>query len=118
MKKYQKYIGAVCIIFILIGCVIWIAIQQTVQSNGNIAEIRVANEVVQTLDLNHNTRVTVNGKNNIILTVVVSDGSVYVESSECPDKICVHKGKISHESETIVCLPAQTIVEVKSRNTE
>ncbi len=111
MKK--KYIGAVCIAAVLILCIIWIVVQNVTKVQGNIAEIRVANEVVRTLDLSKDTKITVQGKNNITLVVIVSNGSVYVESSECPDKICVNKGRISNEYETIVCLPAQTIVEVR-----
>ena len=89
--------------------------QNKVTVSGNIAEIRVDNEVIQTLDLSKNTKITVQGKNNITLVIIVDNNSVYVESSECPDKICVNKGRISKEYETIVCLPARTIIEVKGR---
>ena len=111
----KKYIGTVIIAIIIIICLAWIFLQNKVTVSGNIAEIRVDNEVVQTLDLSKNTKITVNGKNHITLIVIVDNNSVYVESSECPDKICVNKGRISKEYETIVCLPARTIIEVKGR---
>ena len=111
----KKYIGTVIIAIIIIICLAWIFLQNKVTVSGNIAEIRVDNEVVQTLDLSKNTKITVNVKNNITLIVIVDNNSVYVESSECPDKICVNKGRISKEYETIVCLPARTIIEVKGR---
>ena len=111
----KKYSGTVIIAIIIIICLAWIFLQNKVTVSGNIAEIRVDNEVVQTLDLSKNTKITVNGKNNITLIVIVDNNSVYVESSECPDKICVNKGRISKEYETIVCLPARTIIEVKGR---
>ena len=111
----KKYIGVAVVILIVAVCLAWIFLQENVTVSGNVAEIRVNNEVVQTLDLNRNTRITLQGKNNITLVIVVDNGSVYVESSECPDKICVNKGRISKEYETIVCLPARTIIEVKGR---
>ena len=111
----MKKIGAVIICAVVAVCLAWIFLQDKVTVSGNVAEIRVNNEVVQTLDLNRNTRITLQGKNNITLVIVVDNGSVYVESSECPDKICVNKGRISKEYETIVCLPARTIIEVKGR---
>ena len=111
----KKYIGTVIIAIIIIICLAWIFLQNKVTVSGNIAEIRVDNEVVQTLDLSKNTKITVQGKNNITLVIIVDNNSVYVESSECPDKICVNKGRISKEYETIVCLPARTIIEVKGR---
>lgn len=46
-------------------------------------------------------------------TVVIKDGKVYVESSLCPDKVCINKGKISKKGETIICLPAKTVLEVE-----
>ena len=110
----KKYIGISIIGIVVIICLAWIFLQENVTVTGNVAEIRVDNEVVQTLDLNRNAKVTVQGKNNITLVVIVDNGSVYVESSECPDKICVNKGRISKEYETIVCLPAKTIIEIKN----
>ena len=110
----KKYIGMAIIGIVIIVCLAWIFLQENVTVTGNVAEIRVDNEVVQTLDLNKNTKITVQGKNNITLIVIVDNGDVYVESSECPDKICVNKGRISKEYETIVCLPAKTIIEIKN----
>ena len=111
----KKYLGSVIISIIIIICLAWIFFQDKNTVSGNIAEIRVDNEVVQTLDLSKNTKITVQGKNNITLVIIIHNNSVYVESSECPDKICVNKGRISKEYETIVCLPARTIIEVKGR---
>ena len=114
----KKYIGVAVVILIVAVCLAWIFLQEHVTVSGNVAEIRVDNETVKTLDLSKNTEITVEGKNNIMLVVVVDDGSVYVKSSECPDKICVNKGRISKEYETIVCLPARTIIEVKGNLSE
>ena len=110
----KKYIGVFIVVAVAALCVAWIFLQDKVTVSGNVAEIRVNNEVVQKLDLNKDTRITLQGKNNITLVIVVDNGSVYVESSECPDKICVNKGRISKEYETIVCLPAKTIIEIKT----
>ena len=111
----KKYLGSVIISIIIIICLAWIFFRDKNTVSGNTAEIRVDNEVVQTLDLSKNTKITVQGKNNITLVIIIDNNSVYVESSECPDKICVNKGRISKEYETIVCLPARTIIEVKGR---
>ena len=110
----KKYIGVAVVVLIVAVCIVWIFLQENITVSGNVAEIRVDNEVVYALDLNRDTKVTVQGKNDITLVVIVNKGNVYVESSECPDKICVNKGRISKEYETIVCLPARTVVEVKT----
>ena len=37
-----------------------------------------------------------------------------MKEANCPDKLCIHQGKISKNGETIVCLPHGLIVEIKS----
>ncbi len=44
------------------------------------------------------------------LEVALSDGGVWVESSDCPTQDCVHTGHISRSGQSIVCLPARVIV--------
>ena len=46
------------------------------------------------------------------LTVVVSGGAVHVEDADCPDKICEGHAPISAVGESIVCLPAETVVRI------
>lgn len=40
------------------------------------------------------------------LEIEIKDGSVCVKNSDCPDKLCVHTGKISKSSRIIACAPA------------
>ena len=93
----KKYIGIAVVVLIVAVCIVWIFLQENITVSGNVAEIRVDNEVVYALDLNRDTKVTVQGKNDITLVVIVNK-----------------KGRISKEYETIVCLPARTVVEVKT----
>ena len=48
----KKYIGVFIVVAVAALCVAWIFLQDKVTVSGNVAEIRVNNEVVQTLDLN------------------------------------------------------------------
>lgn len=45
--------------------------------------------------------------------VVIDNREVYMESADCPDKVCVKTGRISRAGETIVCLPHKVVVEIK-----
>ena len=111
-EKIKKLAVPFCIVLVILLCLVWIVLQGMFNEKGNIAQVRVSGEVVLELDLNRDTRQELHGDNGIDLVIVVDSGSVYVENSECPDKICVNKGRISDVGETIVCLPARTIVEV------
>ena len=45
-------------------------------------------------------------------TLIISEGKAWIEEAQCPDKICMHAGKISKNGETIVCLPNKVVVEI------
>lgn len=51
-----------------------------------------------------------NGGTNIL---VIQDGEVYLKEASCPDKLCVHMGKISKEGQSIICLPNRVVVEIR-----
>ena len=51
-----------------------------------------------------------NGFRNL---VVIEGGTVRVVEADCPDKVCMNRGAISKESETIVCLPSGLRVEIR-----
>lgn len=44
--------------------------------------------------------------------IVIKDGFVFVESSNCRDKICIKTGKISKPGQIIVCVPARLTVKI------
>lgn len=46
--------------------------------------------------------------------IEIKDKSVVMKDANCPDKLCIHQGKIDTDMETIVCLPHKLIVEIRS----
>lgn len=76
--------------------------------------VTVDNEEIERLPLNKDTTITVKGLNGFENVLVIKAGSAYVESATCPDKICVHKGKIRYNGEAIVCLPGRVVIKVIS----
>ena len=46
--------------------------------------------------------------------LVIKDGSAYIREASCPDKLCVHQGKIKNNGEQLICLPNKTIITVTS----
>ncbi|MDU5363118.1 MAG: NusG domain II-containing protein, partial [Finegoldia magna] len=40
--------------------------------------------------------------------------SVSITESDCPDKLCMLKGKIDKPGDVIVCLPNKLVVEIKA----
>ena len=58
--------------------------------------------------LSDNCEIDIYGKN----TVVIENGSVYMKKASCPDKLCIHQGKVWDSSKKIICLPNKVIIEV------
>lgn len=43
----------------------------------------------------------------------IEHGSVWMESADCPDKLCIHMGKVGKNGETIVCLPHKLVLQIE-----
>ena len=74
-------------------------------------EITVDGKLVRTLDLNQDADLIidgVNGGNHLI----IQDGTAWISEASCPDKVCVHQGKVSLNGELIVCLPNRVIAKI------
>ena len=96
--------------FIFAGVVLLIAILTFVfipKESGNIAKITVDGKLYSTVSLDTDTKIEINDTN----TAIVKDGAIFMESANCPDKLCIHQGKISDSSKKIVCLPNKVIIE-------
>lgn len=75
-------------------------------------EVQVDGEVVATYDLNKDADVVVDGYHGGTNHLVIQDGMVWISEASCPDKICVHQGKVSLNGDLIVCLPNRMIARV------
>lgn len=59
-------------------------------------------------------KITVNGELDVEL-LIEKDGVTFV-SSPCPDKVCIHTGKIKYANQSAVCLPAKVSVSLIKNN--
>lgn len=74
--------------------------------------ITVDGQLYGTYDLGENQKISIELDGETANVVVIKDGAAYMEDADCPDKLCVHQGKISRDGQTIVCLPHKLVVEV------
>lgn len=45
--------------------------------------------------------------------VKIEQGSISVFEADCPDKLCMHQGRISRPGQILVCLPNRFMVELR-----
>ncbi len=111
-KTIIKKSDIILIAAILIVAILLFIIYRVNQKTGLSVNIYTSGELVETLSLDKNREYEVDteyGYNKVI----IEDGSAYVVSADCPDKICVSHSPISKTGETIICLPHKLVVEVK-----
>ena len=114
MKKGDKIVLASIIV---ISLVLFFLTSQTLREAQNkYVSVQISGREVQKISLkkekelreyNFKTKLGTN-------KVLVKDGKVWVQESNCPDQICVHMAPIEKAGETIICLPHEFLVEIKA----
>ena len=77
--------------------------------------VAVGRQEIATYSLYDNGTYSLNGGTNILC---IEDGVAYLIDANCPDKLCVHQGKISKTNEVITCKPNKLTVTVKGAKEE
>jgi len=68
------------------------------------------NVLIRELPLDTDAEFEVKGE--YINAIVIRDGRVCIESSDCPGSDCVHSGWISQSGRSIVCLPNRVEIRI------
>ena len=82
------------------------------------AVIYVDGEVVREIELNRAPDETFTLDTKPVVTLKVENGCIYFTDAKCPDRTCEKSGKLKNSGDTAACLPAKTVVTVKSRYAE
>ena len=80
-------------------------------SNGAVCEISVDGKAVQTVDLSGPDYEFALAQNQNIRFSVKNHAIAFI-ASDCPDKICVKTGYISHTGQAAACLPNRVIIRI------
>jgi hypothetical protein len=77
------------------------------------AEIYYYNELVETVDLGagEEKSFSIPQDENVVLHLY-KDGSIAFIESDCPDKVCIHTGKIRTAGQFAACLPNGIVVKI------
>ena len=113
LKKYKND-------FILIGVVLVVAASliaavTLLAKKGETVKIIIDGKTKYTYNLNEDNKFTLStGEDDKYQnTVIIEGGKAYMQSANCPDKICVAHSAISKAGQTIVCLPHKIVVAVE-----
>jgi hypothetical protein len=76
------------------------------------AQIYYYSELVKSIDLHANVNETFSLPQNENVVFKVSDGYIWFEKSDCPDKICINSGKLSRPGQSAACLPNAIVLKI------
>ena len=105
-------IPAVIAFFVIVagGILAW----NMLKSDADVVIIHKNDEIIEEIDLSDVEKpYTIDLGTNVVY--VEKDG-VSMKSAKCPDKICVHTGKIDKNGEAIVCAPNKIMIEFKGKD--
>ena len=112
LKSRKKEIIAV-LILVLIAVVSFVCIRFFVEGKGKYVKVYVNNKLTKTFDLNKDREYFIETKFGYNL-LIIKNNKVRILDADCPNKICVDKGYISKNGESIICLPHHVVVTVES----
>ncbi len=115
MKRTALLIGITLALF---GCSIagsWYVLH--LKQPQRIAEIYQNDTLINRIDLSQVEKaytITINGDNGAQNVVLVEPDAISMESSTCPDKLCVKQGTISNGILPVICLPNHIRISIVS----
>ena len=93
---------------LIVAIALFLLVELTKEEGAGVT-VKVDGIEVAEYSLSKNGTYPLNGGTNIL---VIENGKAYLTDANCPDKLCVHQGKISMTGETITCLPNKLTVTV------
>ena len=81
------------------------------KKTGAVVVVSVGGEYRASYPMDHDLQVELEGINGGRNMLCIANGEACIQEASCPDKLCVHMGKISREGQSIVCLPNQVVIE-------
>lgn len=110
MNKSRKYRYDIILIVVLV-CLsaTLIAVVFLAKKEGNTVRVEIDGKAVAEYSLSKDGEYPLNNGSNILK---ISNGEAYLIEANCPDKTCVHTGKIRYVGQSIICLPNKLTVSV------
>lgn len=100
---------ALMLFMVLLAVGLFLAVPRWVLSGGSDVEIQCCEKVVGRYPLNGDRTVEVQGPLGPT-SVSIRAGRVHVESSPCPDKLCVKMGEVGAAGGVIICVPNRIVI--------
>ena len=113
MRKYITRNDIILIAILLLAPVLITIVLYVTAAKGEKVCVYVDGAYKGEYPLDRDATVEIEGYQNTHNTLMIKNGRAYMSEASCPDKLCIHQGKISEEGRSIVCLPNRVIVSIE-----
>ncbi len=116
--KFVKKTDLIILAVALAICLgVWFSYQSIMGEKAAKAEIYYKSELVETVDLTAGVDKSFSiEQNKNVVFHVFKDGSICFQESNCPDKICIHAGKLHTIGESAACLPNSIVLKIVAKD--
>lgn len=113
MKFFKKTDLIIILILLVISATVYMTYHYLAQDKEAKAEIYLESKLMKTVVLStgEDSTFSIPGKETVAFHLY-EDGSIAFESSDCPDQICVHSGRLHIVGQSAACLPNGLILKI------
>lgn len=113
MKFFKKADIIIVLVVIAASAVIWMAYNTMFSNKPAKAEIYYYSKLVMTVDLvkGQERSFSVPQEKDVVFHID-KEGNICFEQSDCPDKVCVHAGKLHQVGQSAACLPNGLVLKI------
>lgn len=116
MRKYLGRNDIILIVSMVFAALVCIASFALVSTDGGLVLVYVDGDLRGEYDLSDDITLEIEGYMGGSNRLVISDGAAFIDEASCPDKLCVHQGRIRKKGEELVCLPNRVIVKIEGED--
>ena len=116
MLRYFGRNDIILVAVLILGALATACVFYISGSRGDRVIVYVDGSPVGEYPLSEDAGVDINGYGGGSNRLVIKDGSAFVEEASCPDKLCIHQGRISKEGQELICLPNRVVVRISGKD--
>ncbi len=83
-----------------------------IYKEGTTVQVSINGKVTASFPLDTDTTYTIKTADGGINVLEIKNGAAGIAEANCPDELCVHQKKISHQGENLICLPHKVMVDI------
>ncbi len=113
MKFFKKTDIAIIFGILVLAAVLYFVYFQSAQGKQVEAKIFYENKLVKVVSLSEGKDYdfSVKGHEDVVFHVY-ADGAIAFVKSDCPDKVCIHAGKLKMSGQSAACLPNGLVLRI------